>query len=241
MLTVGRRNEATRVAWIEAALKQVPAGWRILDAGAGECQFRKFCSHLRYVAQDLARYDGKGDAAGFQTGSWDTSRVEIISDITSIPEPDASFDAILCTEVLEHIPQPVLAVREFARLLRPGGHLILTAPFCSVTHFAPFHFSTGFSRYFYEKALGDHGFDILEMTANGNCFEFTAQELERSVSVARRYANEQPAWYERWVIRFALRMLQRFSDQDKDSSEMLCHGYHVRAVKARPDSTGDDH
>jgi len=63
--------------------------------------------------------------------------VDVISDITSIPLPDASFDACLCTEVLEHLPHPIEALRELARLLRPGGRLILTAPFCSLTHFSP--------------------------------------------------------------------------------------------------------
>jgi hypothetical protein len=42
----GRNNEATRAKWIECTLQEIPKGSRILDAGCGEQQFRKFCSHL---------------------------------------------------------------------------------------------------------------------------------------------------------------------------------------------------
>ncbi|MRR36812.1 SAM-dependent methyltransferase, partial [bacterium] len=146
----GTHNESTREDWLEQALREIPAGSRILDAGAGELRYRKFCCHLEYVSQDFAQYDGRGDTVGLHSGSWDQTKLDIVSDITAIPEPDGSFDAILCVEVLEHLPDPLAALREFARLLRSGGQLVVTAPFCSLTHLAPYFFSTGFSRYFYE-------------------------------------------------------------------------------------------
>src|ERR1700730_6135442 len=98
MFTVGTTNESVRVDWIKSTLQKIPAGSAILDAGAGECQFRKFCSHLQYTSQDFAQYDGKGKV-GLQTGIWDNSQIDIVSDITAIPRPNASFDAIMCTEV----------------------------------------------------------------------------------------------------------------------------------------------
>ena len=150
---VGTRNESTREAWLEQALKQIPAGSRILDAGAGQLKYKKLCSHLDYLSQDFAQYDGKGDGSGLQTGSWDQSKIDIVCDISDIPEPAGSFDAVMCIEVLEHLPNPLLALQEFSRLLRPGGQLVVTAPFCSLTHFAPYHFCTGFNRYFYETHL----------------------------------------------------------------------------------------
>ena len=137
--SVGTRNEIEREAWVRQRLESIPAGSRLLDAGAGEQRFRKFCGHLHYVSQDFGQYDGTGDHAGLQTASWNQANLDIVSDITAIPEPNGSFDAILCTEVLEHLPNPIAAVAEFSRLLRADGQLILTAPFCSLTHFSPFH------------------------------------------------------------------------------------------------------
>jgi ubiquinone/menaquinone biosynthesis C-methylase UbiE len=217
--------------WLEQALLKVPAGARILDAGAGEQKYRRFCGHLEYVAQDFAQYDGAGDNSGLQMGSWDQSRLDIVSDITAIPEPDASFDAIMCIEVFEHIPEPLAALAEFGRLLRPGGQLILTAPFCSLTHFAPYHFYSGFNRYFYEAHLPNYGFEIVEIEGNGNFFEFIAQEMRRIRYVAERYTDATPTLIERLLLKLSLYTLGRFSKRDKGSSEILNFGYHVRAVR----------
>lgn len=231
MNTVGTCNESTRIAWVKHALGQLPAGWRILDAGAGEQQFKACCAHLKYVAQDFAQYDGKGDDTGLQLGSWDNTGLDIVCDITAIPEPDASFDAVMCTEVFEHLPNPVLAVAEFARLLRSGGQLIITAPFCSMTHFAPYHFCTGFSRYFYEHHLPAHGFGIVEMTFNGNYFEYVAQEIRRITTIGNRYTTVQPRKWETLAMRPLLKMLERYSAADHGSPELMHFGCHVRAVK----------
>jgi len=229
--TAGTRNESTRNAWVERILKKIPPGSRLLDAGAGEKRFGLACSHLVYVSQDFSQYDGQGDGKGLQTGTWDQKCLDIVSDITAIPEPDASFDVILCTEVFEHLPQPLLALREFSRLLKPGGKLVLTAPFCSLTHFAPFHFYTGFSRYFYETLLPICGFEILEREVNGNYFEYIAQELRRIPMVAEQYAGDRPGKLESFAMRVLLKMLERLSGEDTGSSDLLHFGSHVLAVK----------
>lgn len=232
---VGTRNAATRDAWVAQTLTALPAGARLLDAGAGECQYKKHCGHLKYVAQDNAVYDGTGNT-GLQTGSWDFSQIDIVSDIIDIPEPDGSFDAVLCTEVLEHLPDPVRALDEMARLLRPGGTFIITAPFWSLTHFAPYHYATGFNRYFYEFHLGRLGFDIVEMTPNGNFFECVGQELRRVTDMAQRFAGgDKPTPLELNAMQVMLAMIERMSMRDTGSAEMLHFDCQVRAVKrARP-------
>ncbi len=192
----GTRNAQNRDAWLERTLTAIAPGSRILDAGAGELQYKRFCAHLDYISQDFAQYDGKGVGVGLQTGVWDQSRLDIVSDITAIPEADASFDAVLCVEVLEHIPYPVDALTELTRLLKPGGVLVLTAPFCSLTHFAPYFYQTGYSRYFYEYWLGALGYEIVEMDCNGNYFEYLAQEVRRLPAMGTQFAGLHPSWRE---------------------------------------------
>lgn len=228
---IGTENEATRYAWVSRMLANLPPGGRILDAGAGTQPYRKHCAHLQYVAQDFAAYDGAGDGVGLQTGEFDYGKLDIVSDITRIPEPDAGFDAVLCTEVLEHVAQPEMALRELIRLLKPGGDLILTAPFVSFTHFAPYHFCTGFNRYFYEHHFNLLGVEILELTPNGSFFDLVAQEVRRANAMAARYSASRLTILERIAQKIFLRGLARLRRHDHASSEFACFGLHVHARK----------
>ncbi len=231
MTAVGTRNESTREAWLEGVLRQLPAGTRILDAGAGERKHRRYCGHLAYVSQDLAAYDGRGDGTGLQTGSWDRSGLDIVCDISSIPEPDGSFGAVMCIEVFEHLPDPLPAIREFRRLLARGGILVLTAPFCSLTHFAPYHFATGYNRYFHTRHLDENGFQVQDIVPNGNFFEYLAQEIRRLPQVASQYCGAAGGRLAMPEMEAMLAMLERLSAADGGSHELLCFGYHVLARK----------
>jgi ubiquinone/menaquinone biosynthesis C-methylase UbiE len=230
-ILVGAKNQNTRDGWIKDTLQKISAGSRILDAGAGELRYKPLCSHLNYVSQDFAQYNGQGDGKGLQTGEWDQTKLDIISDITRIPEPDGSFDAVMCIEVLEHVPHPVNALSELARLLKSGGYLIVTAPFCSLTHFAPYFYQTGYSRYFYEYWLEKLNFEIVDLQHNGNYFEYLAQEVRRIPQVGNDYAGMQIDENGQSAINQMLELLGKLSEKGHDSSEFLCFGLHVLARK----------
>lgn len=228
---IGTENERRREAWLARVLGDIPSGLRILDAGAGELKYKPLCRHLAYVSQDFGKYDGRGDGKGLQMETWDKRGIDIVSDIAATGEPDAAFDAVMCIEVLEHVPDPRAAIHEFARLLRPGGTLVLTAPFCSVTHFAPYHFCSGFNRYYYEHHLAAEGFVLVELMPNGSYFEYLAQEVLRLPSVVSRYSGRNPSLVERMVRRLMLWSLARSAASDSGSHELLCYGYNVLARK----------
>lgn len=212
-------------------LKSIQTGAVLLDAGAGQQKYRKYCDHLRYISQDFNEYNGGGDGKGLQKGVWDVTKTEVISDITEIPLADDSIDVILCTEVFEHIPDPIAAVKEFNRLLHSGGKLILTAPFCSMTHFSPYHFSTGFNRYWYEKVLCDNGFKIEKMERGGNYFKWLGQEAIRIDEIIAKYCGARLNVLDKIVRRYVLKRLSDFSNKDGDSGDILCYEYYVVAEK----------
>lgn len=221
--------DQARIDWVSKALSAIPAGARILHAGAGELRLKPYCAHLQYGSQDFCQYEGAGDGVVLQTGAWDTKRIDIVSNIVSIPVPDASFDVVLCSEVLEHVPDPVAAVKELGRVLKPGGTLLLTAPFWSLTHFAPYHFASGLNRYWYEEHLPATGIKLDELTPNGNWLEFMGQELSRARYVSRTYSSALLGWVmlaTSWPMRAALRILNR---RDRGNSELLRYSFMVRA------------
>lgn len=229
---VGIRNEAARKSWVESKLTRLPAGLRILDAGAGEQQYKKYCTHLQNVSQDFGQYDGIGDNVGLQMGKWYNSNLDIVGDIVDIFEPDDSFDVILCKEVFEQLPNPVLAIQEFFRLLKSGGQLLITAPFCSLTHFEPYHYATCFNRYFYEKHLADNGFQSVVIESNGNFFEFVAQEVRRIEDAATLYSNKRrPHIVEQTAIWVILNLLNKMPRNYIGSGVLQQFNCHVQSIR----------
>ena len=218
-----QRHDALLEKWVKEQIRRIPTGDSIIDLGAGEQKYRKYCAHLEYTSQDFCQYDGKGDGTGLQMGEWDVSKIDIISDIADVPVDDASFDAVLCTEVFEHIPDPVKALSEIYRILKPGGVLILTAPFLSETHFAPYHFCCGFDKYWYEYHLNGIGFDHFEISHYGNLYS----NFMDSLSIVLSEMN----WRDRLFGMFFRKKLVKYALGDNNSYEISCYGWNVYATK----------
>jgi len=149
--------------------QKVAAAAKVLDLGAGGAPYRAFFSHCIYKTQDFALLKEDQIVEGGYT------QIDYVCDAKCIPEKDGFFDVVLCTEVLEHLPDPIPVIREISRLLRPGGTLLLTAPLGSGIHQEPFHFYGGYTPYFYHKVLGENGFKQIHIEANGGSFAHFAQ------------------------------------------------------------------
>jgi len=172
-------NARRRDRWIASQAAALAPESRVLDIGAGSCPYRSLFARGRYVTQDAAPL-ADAQLAGGAYGAIDHR-----CDAAAIPEPDGSFDAILCTEVLEHVPDPASVMREAARLLRPGGTLLVTAPLGSGLHQEPFHFYGGYTPHWYRRELHDAGFDSIEIEANGGSFAHFAQWCVQIVLLTR--------------------------------------------------------
>lgn len=98
---------------------ELPDGSRVLDAGSAQAPYRHHFTHCKYETCDLQ-------------GS-----VTYKSDLTNITVPDNLFDSIVCTQVLEHVKDPVKVLKELNRVLKPGGKLFVSAPFFYEEHLIP--------------------------------------------------------------------------------------------------------
>jgi SAM-dependent methyltransferase len=180
-----------RDRWIRQHAEELAPGSRVLDAGAGASKYRPFFEHCRYETQDFCQY--QGELVKY------LQPIDYVCDITAIPLPDASLDAILCSEVFEHVIDPPAVLNEFARLLRPGGQLWLTAPLLSHLHMEPYHYFGGFTRYWYQHWLPAKGFKIDSVAAVGGpgracgAFAWTFYsawvEAERQARPTRRWLS----------------------------------------------------
>jgi SAM-dependent methyltransferase len=167
---IQRRAELDSYAlyeFAEASGASVPAGARVLDAGAGEGRYRPEFAHTRYVGVDLA----VGDVA------WDYSGLDTIGDLVSLPFAANTFDAAVCMQVLEHVPEPLRVLQEICRVLRPGGRLFLSAPQSHHQHQKPhdyFRYTSFGLRYVLNRA----GLTVQSIEPMGGYFWFLAFQLQ---------------------------------------------------------------
>ena len=240
----GNSLYSKRMEWTEKAIKSIPSGYKVLDAGAGQCKNKAFCDHLEYLSQDFCQYGEKSDSdtleklVGYFTpsdveeGKWDTSKIDIVSDITDIPVCDNSFDAVICTEVFEHIIRPELAVKEFSRITRKGGLLIITAPACSGVHMAPFHFYYGISEFWYRGVLDEYGYDIVELKRNGNTFD-KITELCCDMNSFVRFYNRKKGLnvFENLIIHLAALITHKYAKKTEGSEYYYTNEIMILARK----------
>ena len=88
----------------------------------------------------------------------------------NIPVDKNSFDVVICTEVIEHVPYPIDVIKSISSILKPGGKLLITAPLQSGLHQEPYHFYGGFTKYWFLKFLGENDFKDIIITPNGSLF-----------------------------------------------------------------------
>jgi SAM-dependent methyltransferase len=158
--------------FVEDVSRQIPAGSSVLDAGAGESVYRHLFSHCDYKALDLAVGDDR----------WNYEGLDYVAPLDDMPIPDASFDAVICTQVLEHTERPQESVAEMFRVLRPGGRLFITAPMAQSEHQTPYDFFR-FTSFGLRSLCTRAGFAAIELTAFGGRWTRWAYELPEALAI----------------------------------------------------------
>jgi SAM-dependent methyltransferase len=130
-------------------IQEIPKGATVLDVGVGSAPYWHVRPDLEWSGLDVAPSE-KTDYLITKNSLW--------------PIKDNSFDVVLCTQVIEHVEDPAFLVSEIQRILKPGGKIILNAPFLYPFHGMPedqARYTTTQLLYFFRE------FDILDIGTLG--------------------------------------------------------------------------
>ncbi len=125
---------------------------KTVDLGAGTAKYKSLIlpRTSEYITFDIAPH----------------AAIDIVGDIEHTPFKDEEFDTVVSTQVLEHVRRPWLVVKEMHRILKPGGTVVLTAPFLVQHHGHPddyFRYTTSGIKSLFE----DQDFEVVESSAYG--------------------------------------------------------------------------
>lgn len=127
---------------------------RVLDIGCGTKPYRDLFKVTEYVGLDIDTQTSReyGAADVYYPGG-------------KFPFGSSSFDSAFSSQVLEHVFEPIDFLTEIHRVLKPGGHLLLTVPFCWEEHEAPFDYGR-YSSFGLKYLLEKHGFQVVHQEKN---------------------------------------------------------------------------
>jgi SAM-dependent methyltransferase len=162
--------------------------------------------------------------------------VQILGDVQALGIGDATFEVVLCTEVLEHLPEPQRAIDEIFRVLVPGGQLLLTTRFLFPIHDAP-HDYFRFTKYGLRHLLRQ--FEILELEEETDAVGTLAVLLQR-LGMQAETLHRQPfraIWLlsAQMVRPFSFLITGEYGDSRRLRRErgIMTSGYHVACRKPR--------
>lgn len=160
LLTNPRRRNIE--LFVQRSSKKIVQNSKVLDAGAGPCPYKSFFSHTKYESTDFT----------------DPYKIlDFVCNLEKIPKNESYYDAVISTEVLEHVENPEKVIKEFYRILKTDGKLFLTTPQQFMIHQAPYNFFY-FTKYGLESLLKKAGFKKLKISPMGGYFSALADMIK---------------------------------------------------------------
>lgn len=212
--------------FVKNVAQSLPAGSHILDAGAGESVYKRFFSNCDYKAIDLAIGESR----------WNYSNLDYIGSLHEMPIEDNAFDAVLCTQVLEHLEWPRESVKEMHRVLKIGGKLFMTVPMAQNEHQTPYDFFR-YTSYGLKSICEHAGFHDVKITPFGGLWVRWAYELSRGLSIfpSAGLRSKKPnllgivvlpikafSWVLVRILRIFFLWLDRFDNEKNDPFGWAC-------------------
>ena len=138
-------------------------GIRCLDVGCGNRPYEYLFESGNYVGVDV---ENSGRPLNMK-------QPELFYDGITLPFPAGSFDMVMATQLLEHVPNPSAVINEMARVCKHGGAVVISVPFVYPEHEEPFDYFR-FTRYGIEELLTKAGLKIEALKKDSSALEAIA-------------------------------------------------------------------
>jgi SAM-dependent methyltransferase len=135
---------------VEQFARAVPANALVLDAGAGLQPYKHLFTHARYESADFEKLDLA------------YTKTTYVCDLQNIPVEDCRYDCIIFNQVMEHLPEPGVVLKELHRVLKQGGKLFYSGPLFYEEHHQPYDFFR-FTQFGLRFLFSQQGFEIERM------------------------------------------------------------------------------
>jgi SAM-dependent methyltransferase len=154
---------------LSAAIKKYAAG-NVLDIGCGNKPYEKM-------------FEGKIEKyTGCDIIQSNLNKVDILCEANKIPIEDAAFETVFSTQTIEHVADHQGLVNEAYRLLKPGGHFIVSGPFTWPLHEEPYDYFR-FTKHGFRHIIEKAGFEVVEINSNGGIWVATATSIIHAFSL----------------------------------------------------------
>jgi SAM-dependent methyltransferase len=162
----------------------------LLDFGCGSKPYRSLFQVEGYIGLD---YENPGHPH-------DNEHIDVFYDGKRIPFENDYFDAVLCTEVVEHVFNIEVVLKELNRVVKPGGKLLVTCPFVWNEHEVPHDFAR-YSKFGLTHLFENNGFELIRFKKSGH-FISTIHQLMNLYF----YELSKGKWYKIMPLRIAYKL-----------------------------------
>ncbi|MFA5841405.1 MAG: class I SAM-dependent methyltransferase [Candidatus Paceibacterota bacterium] len=149
---------------------------KTVDVGAGRAKYKNYIKKYAesYMTVDDLSSDYQFDAK--------ETKPDVISSVFNMPFEDGSFDTVICTEVLEHVEDPFALMKEISRILKKGGHAIISSVWIAAYHKEPKDYWR-FSPDTYQMLCDKYGLELVELHRQGGIFTTILYLIRRNIDL----------------------------------------------------------